>query len=293
MKKIQIFTKLQYIVTFFYKKLLVILSLTCIMLELLNIPIKAQTKQNSYLSATSWYESDGGRIRLAITEPSLSGIRDGIIEIVLKPGWKTYWRNPGNSGMAPFFNFNQQISYEIFYPTPQLYKTENDWSLGYKDKVVLPFTISGSNESLSGALTLGLCNKICLPFTVNFDFSSPALKNKRLPASLLKNAQTALPDTTHNEFKITAQKDTNNLFIKIQNNNKLTPTSLFLDGGEMQIGPAKKVSENTEYTLFSAPLYFIPDEENHTIFYTVSFKSHALSGKFTLYTQPTPLSNPL
>ncbi|WP_336294756.1 protein-disulfide reductase DsbD domain-containing protein [Bartonella sp. CB169] len=292
MNKIQSFKKLQYMINLFYKKLLMILSLTFIILELLNTPVRAQTQQNSYLTATPWYESEGGNIRLAITELPLSGIRDGIIEITLKPGWKTYWRNPGNSGMAPFFNFNQQVSYEIFYPTPQLYETENDWSLGYKDKVILPFTVSGSNKNLSGSFTLAFCNKICLPFTINFDFSSLALKNKHLPASLLKKAQTALPNTINHAFKITAEKDTNNLFIKIQNNNKIVPSALFLDGGEMQIGPAKKINENAEYTLFSAPVYFIPDETKHRIFYTVSFKGNALSGTLILDTQPTSLANP-
>ncbi|MBX4336129.1 protein-disulfide reductase DsbD domain-containing protein [Bartonella raoultii] len=285
MKKIQILISLQNIVTFFKKKLFVALNLACIFLELLNIPVNAQTTQEPSLFATSWYEAEGGRIRLAITAPSPSQIRNGLIEIVLKPGWKTYWRNPGNSGMAPFFRFNQQVSYELFYPIPQLYETENDWSLGYKDKVILPFSILGSSKNLNGTLTLGLCNKICLPFIINFDFSPSILKNKRLPASLLKNAQASLPRKAHHSFKISAEKESNTLFIKIQNNNKTIPSSLFLDGGELQIGPAKKVSDNTEYTLFSAPLYFTPDEINQTIFYTISFPDHALSGTFMLYTK--------
>lgn len=292
MKKFKIFIKLHNTAIYLYKKLLVTLSLTCIILELFNISARAQTKQNIYFFATSWHETDGGRIRLATTTPSPSGIRDGIIEIVLKPGWKTYWRNPGNSGIAPFFNFNQQVSYEIFYPTPQLYETENDWSLGYKDKVVLPFRISGSNKNLSGALTLGLCHKICLPITVDFDFSPSAQKNELLPLSLLKKAQDTLPHTANHEFTISAEKKTEILIIKIQNNNEIPPSSLFLDGGEMQIGPAKKVNETVEYTLFSAPLYFIPDEKKHSIFYTVSFKDRAFSGTFVLSTQPDPLSLP-
>ncbi|WP_142415757.1 protein-disulfide reductase DsbD domain-containing protein [Bartonella massiliensis] len=292
MKKSYIFTNLQNISNFFYKKIFVTLSLTFIILELLNISVKAQTEQKFQLFPTSWYESEGGRIRLAITEPSLSGMREGFIEIVLTPGWKTYWRNPGNSGMAPFFNFNQQVSYEIFYPTPQLFETENDWSLGYKDKVILPFKLSSSSKNLSGTLTLGLCHEICLPLTVNFDFSPSALKNNPLPASLLKNAQDSLPRMMHNALKISAEKNNNTLLIKIQNNNKTKPFSLFLDGGEMQIGVAKKISDNAEYTLFSAPLYFVPEETDQKIFYTVSFKDHALSGTFIFHTQSSPLAIP-
>ncbi|EJF85771.1 protein-disulfide reductase DsbD domain-containing protein [Candidatus Bartonella washoeensis] len=292
MKKIQIFIKLQSILTLFHKKLLITLNLTFVFVGLLNFSLSAQTKQQSYLFATPWYESDGGRIRLAITNPSLSGIRNGIIEIILKPGWKTYWRNPGNSGMAPFFNFKQQVSYEIFYPTPQLYETENDWSIGYKNKVLLPFTISNAHNNLTGSLTLGLCNEICLPFTVNFNFSSSIEKNKRLPSSLLKKAQDTLPRTTNHALKINAEKNKKNLFIKIQNNSKIIPTSLFLDGGEMQIGPAKKISDNVEYTVFSAPIHFTPEKKKQTVFYTVAFKDYALSGTFTLHTQSNPLATP-
>ncbi|EJF81525.1 Uncharacterized protein predicted to be involved in C-type cytochrome biogenesis [Candidatus Bartonella washoeensis] len=292
MKKIQIFLNLQSISTFFHKKLLITLNLIFVFLGLLSFSLSAQTKQKSYLLATPWYESDGGRIRIAITTPSLSGIRNGIIEITLKPGWKTYWRNPGNSGMAPFFNFEQQVSYEIFYPTPQLYETENDWSIGYKNKVLLPFTISNAHNNLTGSLTLGLCNEICLPFTVNFNFSSSIEKNKRLPSSLLQKAQDTLPRTTNHALKINAEKNNKTLFIKIQNNSKITPISLFLDGGEMQIGPAKKVSDKVECTVFSAPIYFIPDEKNQTVFYTVSFKDHALSGTFKLLKKSNPPATP-
>ncbi|WP_455474442.1 protein-disulfide reductase DsbD domain-containing protein [Bartonella sp. B30(2025)] len=285
MKKIQISKNFKNISTFFHKEFLISLSIIFVFVGSFIVPVNAQTKQKSYLFATPWHESDGGRVRLAITKPSPSGIRNGIIEVVLNPGWKTYWRNPGNSGMAPFFNFNQQISYEIFYPTPQLYEEENDWSLGYTGKAVLPFSISNSKKNLSGSLTLGLCNQICIPFTVPFDFSPAALKNEYLPISILKDAQNSLPHTTHSEFRIHAEKDINTLFIKIEKNNSMTPSSLFLDGGDMQIGPAKKINNTANYTLFSAPIYFTPDETNPTIFYTIVFKNRAFSGTFVLHKQ--------
>ncbi|AQX19394.1 protein-disulfide reductase DsbD domain-containing protein [Bartonella sp. WD16.2] len=285
MKKIQIFLNLQRISNIFYKKFLITFSLTCVLLSSSNFTIAAQKEQESHLLATPWYESKGGSVRLAITKPSPSGIRNGFIEVMLKPKWKTYWRNPGNSGMAPFFNFNQQVSYEIFYPIPQLYETENDWSLGYKNKVVLPFSVSDSSENLSGSLTLGLCDEICIPFTVDFDFSSSTQKNTYLSPSLLKHAQAALPRIMNNELKISAEKNKNTLFIKIQNNSKIKILSLFLDGGDMQIGPAKKVSDHEEYTLFSAPIYFMPDELNQTIFYAISSQNYALSGTFIINTE--------
>ncbi|MCZ2203873.1 protein-disulfide reductase DsbD domain-containing protein [Bartonella sp. A05] len=291
MKKFQMFTNLQKISHIFRKKLFVILSLISVILGLFSFPIGAQTEQEAYLYATPWYETNGNRVRIAINQPSLSETRNGIIEVVLKPKWKTYWRNPGNSGMAPFFTFDQPVSYEIFYPTPQLYEIEDNWSFSYTDKVVLPFTVSGSSKNLSGSLTIGICDTICIPFIVDFNFSPSSQKNEHIPSSLLTHAQAALPRTMHNEFKISAEKDFNTLFIKIQNNRKITHLSIFLDGGDMQIGPAKRLNDHEEYTFFTAPIYFDPDEPNQTVFYTVSSKSHALSGTFTISTQSpsTPL----
>ncbi|MDD9333518.1 MAG: hypothetical protein PV354_07600, partial [Bartonella sp.] len=87
-----------------------------------------------------------------------------------------------------------------------------------KNKVVLPFNISGSDKNLNGSLTLGICNEICIPFTIDFNFSSSTHNNTSLPLSLLKKAQDALPRTAHNAFKIHAAKNGNTLLIKIKNN---------------------------------------------------------------------------
>ncbi|MCZ2328479.1 protein-disulfide reductase DsbD domain-containing protein [Bartonella sp. F02] len=282
MKKIQIFTNPYQITNIFHQQLFIILSIVCIFLGLFNVTVNAQEKQESQLLATPWYETNGNRVRLAITKVSSSQTRNGIVEVELKPGWKTYWRNPGDSGMAPFFNFDQKIAYEIFYPTPQLYETENDWSLGYKNRIVLPFTVSESSENLSGSFVIGICDKICIPFTINFDFSPSSPQNNYLSTSLLTHALATLPRKAQNEFKISAEKDNNTLFIKVPNNEKSVPSLLFLDGGEMQIGPTKKIRDHEEYTLFTAPIYFATDEQSQTIFYTVSFKDHALSGTFVI-----------
>lgn len=284
MKKLQIFQNLQKIPNRFQKNLLLILKIIFVFLGFFYFLVNSQAEQKPYLIATPWHESEGGYARLAITSSSLSETKSGIIEITLKPKWKTYWRNPGNSGMAPFFNFNQQVSYEIFYPTPQLYTTENDWSLGYKNKVVLPFNISGSDENLSGSLTLGMCNEICIPFTIDFNFSSSTQNNTSLSLSLLKKAQDALPRTADNAFKIHAEKNGNTLLIKIKNNKIITPSALFLDGKTIQIGPAKKISDHQGYTVFSAPIYFDSDELNETVFYTISYQDHAFSGTFAINT---------
>ncbi|WP_336276347.1 protein-disulfide reductase DsbD domain-containing protein [Bartonella sp. CB178] len=284
MRKIQIFANAKSVFSSFRREFFVNSSAVFVFLGLVIFSANTQAKQKSYLFATPWYEAAGGRIRLAATKPSPSGSRDGVIEIVLKPGWKTYWRNPGNSGMAPSFSFDQKVFYEIFYPVPKLYETEDDWSFGYENRVMFPFRVSNSSKNLSGFLTLGLCNEICIPLTLHFNFSPSVSKNEHLPVSLLKDAQSSLPDAANHEFEINATMNVNALFIKIRNNKKTTPSSLFLDGGEMQIGPAKKINDNAEYTLFRAPVFSTQNRKNQTVFYVISFNERAFSGTFKLRT---------
>ena len=43
------------------------------------------------------------------------------VEIKLQPGWKTYWRYPGDSGVPPVFDFSASENVKtvtVLYPTP-------------------------------------------------------------------------------------------------------------------------------------------------------------------------------
>ena len=56
----------------------------------------------AFASATDWLEVNGGRVRLVTSGlPDSSGLLNGALEIDLEPGWKTYWRDPGDAGVPP------------------------------------------------------------------------------------------------------------------------------------------------------------------------------------------------
>src|SRR2546429_8793312 len=60
--------------------------------------------------ASPWDGSDRAAVRLiagaARTEGGATVYRAGV-EIRLAPGWKTYWRYPGDSGIPPRFDFSK------------------------------------------------------------------------------------------------------------------------------------------------------------------------------------------
>jgi suppressor for copper-sensitivity B len=54
-------------------------------------------------AATSWFETDQGRVRLIAAAPTV-GTGDKVrlgLEFRLQPHWKIYWRSPGDAGYPP------------------------------------------------------------------------------------------------------------------------------------------------------------------------------------------------
>src|SRR5204862_1627729 len=92
------------------------------------------------------------------------------VEIRLAPGWKTYWRYPGDSGVPPRFDFAQSInvkSVTVRYPAPQRLADDGGTSIGYKHEVVFPLDVVAQDAArpvtLSLAIEYAVCEKLCVP----------------------------------------------------------------------------------------------------------------------------------
>lgn len=120
--------------------------------------------------ASDWDESMASRARLVasatgVTEPIEAGI-----EIALDNGWKTYWRHPGDSGIAPVFDFSgsQNVaSVDVAYPAPQRFDDPGDVSFGYKQSVVFPLRVTPEDPDepvhLEAHVVYGACETVCVP----------------------------------------------------------------------------------------------------------------------------------
>ena len=101
--------------------------------------------------------------------PSDTALRAGL-EIKLRPGWKTYWRYPGDSGVPPQFDFSSSENLkraDVLYPAPHLFTDETGHSLGYKDTVIFPIIVSpqqaGKPVRLRAKVAYAVCEKLCVP----------------------------------------------------------------------------------------------------------------------------------
>lgn len=123
--------------------------------------------------ASAWDGDQRAAVRLIAGTPRRNGSqatqRAGI-EIRLAPGWKTYWRYPGDAGVPPRFDFSGSRnlkSASVRYPAPHLLSDESGTSIGYKNEVTFPVVIVP--EDVDKPVTLALkidyavCEKICIP----------------------------------------------------------------------------------------------------------------------------------
>jgi len=94
----------------------------------------------------------------------------------LAPGWKTYWRAPGEAGIPPRVDWtgSENIATAGFrWPAPEVFDLNGMRSIGYHDGLVLPIELTlpdpSSNAELRGRIEIGVCEDICVP--VAFDFA--------------------------------------------------------------------------------------------------------------------------
>src|ERR1700687_2743087 len=108
--------------------------------------------------ASPWQREGRSAVRL------LAGSRSGAvllggIAFQLQPGWKTYWRTPGDSGVPPRFDFSKSDNVEavtILWPAPTKFDDgAGGHSLGYKNQIVLPLRIGAKNAEKPGTLQIG------------------------------------------------------------------------------------------------------------------------------------------
>ena len=96
------------------------------------------------------------------------------LKLTLAPGWKTYWRSPGEAGIPPLFNWSGSDnlkSVRVHWPTPAVFQTNGIQSIGYHDQVTLPLEVTALDPTkpvrLHALVELGVCKDICLPASIN------------------------------------------------------------------------------------------------------------------------------
>src|SRR6201989_1132514 len=120
--------------------------------------------------SSPWQKDSHSAVRLVAGSRSGAVLLGGIA-FQLQPGWHTYWRNPGDSGVPPRFDFSKSDNVEavtVLWPAPAKFDDgAGGIALGYVGRGMLPFRIVAKNAdrpvTLRADINYAVCEKICIP----------------------------------------------------------------------------------------------------------------------------------
>ena len=131
---------------------------------LLIAPARAET-------GSPWQGTLRASARL-VADPDLrNGVYHAGAQIRLAPRIVTYWRNPGEAGVPPQFDFSASTNLEkadVLYPAPRrIAEAGGVEAFGYEDAVIFPILATPKDASqpviLNMALKYAACDTICVP----------------------------------------------------------------------------------------------------------------------------------
>jgi DsbC/DsbD-like thiol-disulfide interchange protein len=122
--------------------------------------------------ASPWDADQRSALRLIAgsTAGGAPTLRAGIA-MRIDPGWKTYWRYAGDSGLPPAFDFtgSENVkSVTVLWPAPRRFADgAGGNSIGYTGEVVFPLQVvaqdAGRPVNLRLKADYGVCEKLCIP----------------------------------------------------------------------------------------------------------------------------------
>lgn len=132
--------------------------------------------------ASAWDKEMHAEARLiagsVIKTSGASFVRAGV-EIRLDPGWKTYWRQPGDSGVPPALDFGGSENVnavKVLWPAPERFPDgAGGNSIGYVGRIVLPLRVAPKDATKQSTVHLKLsyavCGNLCVPAVANLELA--------------------------------------------------------------------------------------------------------------------------
>jgi len=235
---------------------------------------------------THWVDTEGGRMRLSIDPtPAADGLTHGALEIDLDADWKTYWIDPGSTGIPPLVDLtgSQGITLKSMrLPAPV--RIDDGYSIwaGYKQSVAYALTFERDGAAmLRATVFVGICDKICVPFQAKFSLDLPAPENVNQSAiaakGVIERANASLPNQSREDFAITSatlSEDENSLVVSVRvplDDRSTTRPELFAAAKGWFFGQPEEKSNGQgtgtihipvkmkpkSLTMVEAPIYFV------------------------------------
>lgn len=147
-----------------------------------------------------------GEVRAELVAYAPRGVAPGApvwlgLALTHQPHWHSYWKNPGDSGMATTFRWalpEGVAAGEVEWPAPQRLPVGPLVNYGYEGDVLLPVGLTLPTALRAGALDVKLhaqwlvCKDVCIPQSGDFALSVPVAPSTQHAAAFAR-ARAALP----------------------------------------------------------------------------------------------------
>lgn len=93
------------------------------------------------------------------------------LEIGLPEGFHTYWRSPGEGGIAPQVDWSGSTNLgeaQLLFPAPHRFASLDVETVGYEQSLMLPVLASAADPAqplvLNASIFMAICSNICVPY---------------------------------------------------------------------------------------------------------------------------------
>ncbi|MEP9370925.1 protein-disulfide reductase DsbD domain-containing protein [Mesorhizobium sp. KR1-2] len=217
----------------------------------------------AFSSSTDWVEAQGGQVRLVTSGvPDDQGRLKGMLDIHLDPGWKTYWRDPGETGVPPSFDVSASSNVaaaEVSFPAPQRHDDGYSVWAGYDRSVALPITFHvaapGQPAMIEADVFIGICETICIPVHAKLALDPASDPDNAGDAAGISAATEALPKAARPDFGVhVVSQDEKKLLVEAVLPGDATSAQFFLAGGDGYTLATPQREEKDGKTLFSVEI---------------------------------------
>jgi len=150
---------------------------------LLTLAVPAGAPARADTAASEWARTDQTQVRLVAASQATGTIENTRLglQFRLEPGWKIYWRSPGDAGFPPrpdWAGSGNLRDAEFRWPAPERFELFGLDTFGYGDEIVLPIDARlekpGAPLNLKLALDYLVCEKICIPYQAKLALDLPS-----------------------------------------------------------------------------------------------------------------------
>lgn len=126
------------------------------------------------IAASPAFADGPARVEILPGWRTAEGSHMAALRVSLDPGWKTYWRAPGEAGIPPSFDWTGSENLgevRFHWPVPEVFDAGGTTTIGYHDVLILPMEVIPADPAravhIEAGVELGVCENICMPMSAH------------------------------------------------------------------------------------------------------------------------------